>query len=142
LTLIEVGLRELRGLPKVASRAALFRVRELADVPSDLSIRGVARYHQLGGVNGAAEQAGECLHELLHQDSERQPEASIIVVIRISLLVPLGKLLLLFHLFWVSHHIEQTHAEEPGDLRILHTQDGGQRQFLPSRKCTRQSPSW
>ena len=142
MTLIEVVLGELTRFPKVASRAALFGVRELADVPSDLSIRGVARYHQLGGVNGAAEQAGECLHELLHQYSERGPQASIIVVIRISLLVPLGKLLLLFHLFRVSHHIEQTHGEKSGDLRILHTQEGGQRQFLPSRKCTRQSPSW
>ena len=142
MTLIEVDLGELTRFPKVASRAALFGVRELTDVPSDLSIRGVARYHQLGGVNGAAEQAGECLHELLHQYSERGPQASIIVVIRLSLFVPFCQVLLLFHLFRVSHHIEQTHAEKSGDLRILHTQEGGQRQFLPSRKCTRQSPSW
>jgi hypothetical protein len=69
LTLIEVDLRELRGLPKVASSAALFRVRELADVPSDLSIRWITWHHQLGGVDAPAEQAGECLHELLHQNS-------------------------------------------------------------------------
>jgi hypothetical protein len=71
LTLIEVDLRELRGLPKVASPAALLRVRELADVPSDFSIRWITRDHQLGGVYAPAKQAGECLHELLHQDSER-----------------------------------------------------------------------
>ena len=94
-------------------------MRELADVPSDLSIRWITWHHQLGGVDAPAEQAGECLHELLHQNSERLPQASIIVVSRLSLLVPFGELLLLFNLFRVPHYIEQTHAEESRDLRIL-----------------------
>jgi hypothetical protein len=50
LRLIYVDLRELSRSTKIPSPAAIFRLRELADVSSVLSIRWITRDHKLSGV--------------------------------------------------------------------------------------------